>query len=242
MHFSHVIIDLAQRTELADTTYAAIKQRLAGFLDRPSRLAEELDYLLMAGILKGGDEAYQLTEWWLSRPSEVKNLWLFAEDRPALVKPQQIENQNLRNQLRTKYAWESQLAFSSRKLHRWESFLFPVARYEGDYVTDVGMLSGDIWVIESHSYQEKIDLVRSRISQALVQWSELGYGCNCLFECEGRFTILNLAEYIDPPLEELLFTLGVRNLELEIRGLAPAWNFETSLLTEEFTTEFMAGD
>jgi hypothetical protein len=149
-----VLISDHQRTVDDAISFSSLAEELEIYEDEELQLGEELDYLLMSGIISGDDDGYELSDkWWDELTEEDRNGWLNCSGKSAIIDPVIFFNKNPRNFERARYAWEDNV---------YSSFRFGLLPPEGTSLGKIAIVSGRchnplIRTVDAHAIRERIE-------------------------------------------------------------------------------------
>jgi hypothetical protein len=186
----------------------------------PADLEQELDYLLLAGLILGDDNrGYRLTTKWQALFPDTQNDWCRGQEpdspRPELEDPLT----GLRLYRQTPYDWEQDC---------WFSFQFAVCQILEDLEIAVAMVSG----LARNGAGMTRELCRERFSAALSAWYATPEGMAAWSRSCGDFNIGDLAfELGSDSLQAVLADHGLRDIKILTAFGSTEWQHDDVLGT-----------
>jgi hypothetical protein len=248
-----LIIECLEENSPDGAGFPLILAKLEDTLDRTIpfvELGEELDYLIYAGLIRGDDSEYRLSDDCLQMPDTNLAVWLAADrDTFALEAwPAQIYNNNDRNLTRDRYSWEAATQFELTKANsaplrelreraaaapRYREFRFALLRHEEGVCTQTITLSGEVKAMVTVDPAELADLVKIGIKRALVDWFNTEDGMEALSETGNSFNIFDLDLLLTDEIARLLEHYNIRDLQFEpVADVISDWGCDDSLVVE----------
>jgi hypothetical protein len=86
------------------------------------------------------------------------------------------------------------------------SFALVCERFDSEGECEVAILSGSVLAGDALEH----------IKSAVQEWLLTDSGVEAIEECNGKFTMLDLAEYYYPPIEDMLNARGVIDFQIDI--------------------------